>query len=282
MKKIFAGIVCVTLIITCLLFSCKKPGGNAEPNNIVFDSVNVSKVYHLDNDSTKPSCSLKIQYIFPVEYKNKDVLNKIQGELNVALMEDETYQLLSPSDAVKKYAEDYITNYKQEAETQFGNWEESDESEDYFSYYKTIKTNIVFDKADLLSYQVVSMDYKGGASSSTIYRNIVLDLTTGNQLTEKDIFIDDYSKSLNQLLSHEIIKQNGVKSAEDLLELGFWGIEDLTSNNNFSVDEKGLTYIINQGEYSAPSLGEIRIFFPYSEILDLLKENSPISRLTGK
>lgn len=282
MKKIFAGIVCVTLIITCLLFSCKKPGGNVEPNNIVFDSVNVSKVYHLDNDSTKPSCSLKIQYIFPVEYKNKDVLTKIQGELNVALMEDETYQLLSPSDAVKKYAEDYITNYKQEAETQFGNWEESDESEDYFSYYKTIKTNIVFDKADLLSYQVVSMDYKGGASSSTIYRNIVLDLTTGNQLTEKDVFIDDYSKSLNQLLSHEVIKQNGVKSAEDLLELGFWGIEDLTSNNNFSVDEKGLTYIINQGEYSAPSLGEIRIFFPYSEILDLLKENSPISRLTGK
>lgn len=282
MKKKLVGVALSTLIIAFIYSSCKHSIGTPEPNDIKFDSVSVSKVYHLDNDSTKPSCSLKIQYIYPVDFVNKDVLKHIQEELNVALMEDESYGMLKPEDAVNKYANDYISNYKQEAETQFGNWEESDEADDYFSFYKTIATRITFNRGNILSYQITSMDYKGGASSSTTFRNVVLNLKTGEQLSEKDIFVDDYRKYLNSLLSKKVVDQNDVKKAEDLVELGFWGIEDLSSNGNFMVDEKGLTYIINQGEYSAPSIGEIRIFLPYNEINDILLENSPISVLSGK
>lgn len=271
----------LVILVFAMFFSCETNKKSDAPNDIVYDSVSVAKIYHLENDSTKPSCSLKINYIFPVKYSNQEVLNKMQSELNFAFMEDEKYEKLSPADAVDKYIEDYIDNYKQDASEQFPDWAESDDPEDYFSYYKTLSTKVLFDKGGLVSYQITSMDYKGGANSSTSYRNAVINLSTGESIYEKDIYIADYKDVLNPLLIKKIVEQNNVQTPEDLLMYGYWGIEDLTSSNNFSIDDKGITYIFNPGEYSAPTLGEIRVFLPYNEIKIILKEGSPISGLVG-
>jgi hypothetical protein len=206
----------------------------------------------------------------------------MQKELNFALTEDEQSDTLAPPDAVNKYIEDYIEKYKDDAKNRFPEWGNSDDAEDYFSYYKTLETKILFDADGLLSYQISSMDYKGGANSSTAYNNIVINLKTGKILTEEDIFVPDYQNILNALLIKKIVIRNNGQTPEDLLKLGYWGIEDLTSNENFYVDNTGITYIFNPGEYAALSLGEIRVFLPYDEIRDILKDNSPISILTGE
>ncbi len=273
---------CLFVMALLVLSSCKTEKKTDVPNDVVYDSISVARIYHLDNDSTKPSCSLKINYIFPIKYTDEKVLANMQKELNYAMMEDEKYENLKPAAAVDKYIEDYIENYKNDAKEQFPDWQDSHDTEDYFSYYKTLNTKILFDMGGITSYQISSMDYKGGANSSTAYRNIVLDLQTGNTVKEQDIFRSEYKKLLNDMLIRKIVNQNKVQKPEDLLEFGYWGIEDLTSNNNFSVDSAGLTYIFNPGEYSAPSLGEIRVFLPYNEIQDMLNINSPIYRFSEK
>jgi hypothetical protein len=252
------------------------------PNNIVYDSITVSKIYHLDNDSTNPSCSLKIKFIYPSQYADSAILNKIQKEFNYALLEDESYEILSPENAVDKYITDYIANYIEAAKVQFPDWVDSEDTDDYFSFYKDLSSKILFNKSDIISYQTSAMDYKGGANSSTIYKNVVFDLKTGYPVTEKDIFIPEYKTALSSMLTNKILVQNNVTKAEDLLESGYYGIEDIASNNNFFIDENGLTYIFNQGEYSAPSLGVIKVPFTYEELRPILKENSPISHLSGK
>lgn len=280
MKYIFTQISLILLLLS-VLFSCKTSNKeNDTPNDIVYDSISVAEIYHLDNDSTKPSCSLNIKYRFPAEYPDAEILAKIQGELNFSLLEDEKYEKINPGDAVKKYIEDYIANYKKEAKERFSDWQASGDPEEFFSYYKVLDGYTVFDKGGLLSYQISSMDYKGGAGSVTMFRNIVFDLSTGNMVKEEDIFVPEYKNILNPLLTQKIIEQNNVKTAEDLLDLGYW-VEDLTSNNNFYVDDKGITYIFNPFEYSAATLGEIRIFLPYKEVNEILKRESPISDLSG-
>ncbi|GAB6008445.1 RsiV family protein [Dysgonomonas reticulitermitis] len=277
MKAIFTRII-LPCILLGAFFSCETKKADS-PNEVTYDSLSVSRIYHMDNDSTKPSCTVKVKYIFPVKYSDAGVLSKIQRELNYAILEDESYEALSPDSAVEKYAEDYIKNYIDEAKVQFPDWAESGETEDYFSFYKSIESKILYDKNKLLSYQVSTMDYKGGANSSTLYKNVVIDLKTGNVVTEQDIFIPDYKKVLNAMLTSKIIEQNNVKKAEELLEFGYWGIEDITSNNNFYLDDSGLIYIFNQGEYSAPSLGKIQVTFSFAELSAILKPDSPISFL---
>lgn len=273
--------ISLLFIFSILFFSCENKKTDTV-NNIVYDSISVSKIYHLDNDSTKPSCSIKINYIFPAKYEDSIMLAKIQKEFNYALFEDESSESLSPANAVDKYVTNYIANYKEAAQVQFPDWESSEDSEDYFSFYKTLNSQVIFDRGGIISYQTSSMDFKGGANSSTFYKNVNIDLKTGNVITEKDIFIPEYKKLLNTMLTDKIVGQNNVKTAEDLLEFGYWGIEDIAANNNFSIDDKGITYLFNQGEYSAPSLGTIKVPFTYSELYPILKDNSPISSFSGK
>ncbi len=276
MKIILIRLIIITTVFS-FLFSCKTEKKADVPNAVIYDSVLVANVYHLDNDSTKPSCSLKVKYLYPAKYTDTQILQKIQGELNFAFMEDEKYEKLLPVDAVNQYVKDYIENYKNDAKEQFPNWQESGDSEDYFSYYKSLDSKVVFDMSNIISYQISSMDYKGGANSSTAFRNVVIDLKSGDILSEKDIFTGDYRGALNALLIRKVVEQNKVQKPEDLIEFGYWGIEDLASNNNFLVDNKGITYIFNPGEYSAPTLGEIRISLSYEELMLILKKDSPIS-----
>ncbi|MBD8389591.1 DUF3298 and DUF4163 domain-containing protein [Dysgonomonas sp. BGC7] len=276
MKIILIRLIIITTVFS-FLFSCKTEKKADVPNAVIYDSVLVANVYHLDNDSTKPSCSLKVKYLYPAKYTDTQILQKIQGELNFAFMEDEKYEKLLPVDAVNQYVKDYIENYKNDAKEQFPNWQESGDSEDYFSYYKSLDSKVVFDMSNIISYQISSMDYKGGANSSTAFRNVVIDLKSGDILSEKDIFTGDYRGALNALLIRKVVEQNKVQKPEDLIEFGYWGIEDLASNNNFLVDTKGITYIFNPGEYSAPTLGEIRISLSYEELMLILKKDSPIS-----
>jgi hypothetical protein len=252
------------------------------PNDIVYDSIIISKIYHLDNDSTNPSCSLKIKFVYPSQYADSVILDKMQKEFNYALLEDESYEMLSPAKAVDKYITDYIANYIDAAKVQFPDWVDSEETDDFFSFYKDLSSEILFNKGGIISYRTSAMDYKGGASSSTLYKNVVFDLKTGYPVTESDIFTPDYKTVLSTMLINKILSQNNVSKTEDLLESGYWGINDITSNNNFSIDEKGLTYIFNQNEYSAPSLGVINVPFTYEELRPILKDHSPISHLSGK
>lgn len=274
---IYSSLLCSLCLLS--LFSCKGHRSVDTPNDITFDTINTARIYHLDNDSTKPSCSLKINYIYPSAYSNEVVLAKMQSELNLMLFEDEALEKATPIEAVNEYAKAYIENYKEEAKTRFPDWQESGQTEDYFSFYKKIDTEILFDKGDILSYRASSVDDKGGAHSSSLYVNLVFDVNTGKVLTEDDIFALSYQEKLNTILKAYIVKQRNAKTIEELADLGYIGIEDLSSNNNFSVNENGISYVFNSGEYSAPSIGPIEVNLPYEEIKFLLKPDSPISHL---
>lgn len=279
--KIKATLLSLTILLFFAFFSCKTDKKKAdESNDIVYDTISVSEVYHIDNDTTKPFCSLDIHYVYPAEYIDKEILAAVQSELNYVLLEDERYESMNPREAVEKYVVDYIDHYKRDVEEQFPEWEKSGEAEDYFSYRKTLNSELKYSKGGLVSYQMVSTDDKGGANSSKFSRNIVIDLETGNTVNEKDIFLPNYKDALNTLLVSKIMRQNNVTNVEDLVAYGYIGVEDLTSNNNFFVDDKGITYVFNPGDYSIFTL-EIRVFIPYAEIKSMLKEDSPISNLAG-
>jgi hypothetical protein len=104
-------------------------------------------------------------------------------------------------------------------------------------------------------------------------------LKTSSLLTEDSIFNEGYEKMLNIIFKDKLLEANAVETIDQLENLGYFGIEEIMPNNNFLVDDKGITYTFNKGEYSALQLDEINIFIPYEEITDILKENAPISAL---
>lgn len=273
----------IPLLFFCLMisYSCQEKKKTVDqPNNITYDTINIVDVYHIDNDSTKPSCSLQINYIAPIDFEDKGVLAKIQNELNYAFFENEKLANLSPMEASKEFARLYIEKYKSDIDSLNPSWEETHESTEYYSYYKKLTSEILFDKGNILSYQAKMWDYRGGANSTTYYINFVFDTTTGQRLFNEDIFISGYYKTLSQLITKDILHQNKAKDIEELMLInGFFGIEDLPDTNNFSVDDKGITFIYNSSEIAPPTVGSIKVFLPFEALYPILKESSPISHL---
>jgi hypothetical protein len=102
-------------------------------------------------------------------------------------------------------------------------------------------------------------------------------LNTGSLLSEDSIFAEGYEKELNIIFKNKLLAANNAETVDMLEKLGYFGIEEIVPNGNFLVDDKGITYTFNRGEYSALLLDEIIIFLPYSEINFIFKDDSPLS-----
>ncbi len=120
---------------------------------------------------------------------------------------------------------------------------------------------------------------KDGAISYHSYRNFVLNLHTGNQVTENDIFNAGYDNALQSLIIHFLLDQHKVKTVSELEEIGFFGIQEIIPNRNFLLTEKGIIYTYNQGEYSAYQLEAPQVFISYDDIRSLLRENTIVYKL---
>ena len=85
---------------------------------------------------------------------------------------------------------------------------------------------------------------------------------------------------LRKLIQTALLESNNVQTIEELEDMGYFGMEEITPNNNFLITGKGVTYTFNAGEYSAFPLGKQEILLPYNLIRHLLREDSPISKIS--
>jgi hypothetical protein len=120
---------------------------------------------------------------------------------------------------------------------------------------------------------------KGGSATYSSHNNYVINLRTGDLLTEGDIFTPGYDVALQQLFEKVLMQENNVKTVSDLENLGYFGIEEIMPNRNFLIDNKGITYIFNKGEYSAYLLDAPEVFISFDELRMLLKKNTVVSKL---
>lgn len=260
--------------------SCTIGTKEMTKNDISFDVIQVDKTYHLLDNPENPNCNLQINFTYPTELSDKEMLEKVQKEFVISYF-GENYGRLSPQEAVDKYTEDYLNAYK-ELEADFKQeLQKSDNApvQAWYSYYEMSSIDIVFNEADLLSYTVNFENYTGGAHGSHSFVNHVISLQTGEPVTEEEIFVDNYQDTLAQILVDQIAEQNNVEEAKELENIGFFSIDEIFPNGNFLVDETGITYYFNEYEIAAYVVGMTKVHLPFSKINYLLKEESPISIL---
>lgn len=271
--------------LAILVFACKKQVSVTSDNEVRFDTIRSVKNYHINNDSTQPSCNLKLTFVYPKSYPDAAILDSLQ-QIFISSFLDEHYSNLKPQDAISGYENAYVENYKQDVSVflkdRTNTGEHDENNEDYFSYYETISNSIIFNKGEILSFQVKQVNYKGGATSFEYLKNHTINLKTGRLIMEDDIFNSGFEKLLTPIFKNDLLKTNKVQTITELENLGYFGIEEMLPNGNFYIDNKGITYIFNKGEYSAYQLDAIKIFVPYNELSLILKENSPISQFIGK
>lgn len=269
-----------TLLAVCILLSaCKEDKANFS-NDILFDTIHVVKAHNVNNDSTQPSFNFSMDFVYPIKMADTTVLSSIQKKFNEIYLEDKAYRNDSAQVAINRYLDQSIKSFEEEVKTYMTNvHSEEEDAAPYLSYYDKFLGHVLFNKNNILSFQVERNINKGKISFSSL-RNYVFNLKTGELIHEEDIFLPTFASEMSPLILDKILKMNNATSVKDLTNAGFLQeVEEIIPNNNFYVTDEGITYIFNKGEYTALVLDAVQVSFKFEEIKFLLKENSPISSL---
>ena len=291
----------LSFFLVLTLASCKgQRKDDVNDNGIKWDSINVTRQIFLRNNGSGPYCNVNVKVVYPVASRKINI--NLLTKLWIEALFGTTYTDMNIQNAAQSYIDNAIQNYRDDAKAfdedrlekdpltalSDGAYPESESGEgidkpkdEFYSYNEILSDSVFFNRNDLISLQVKHISSKGGNVSYETYKNVVIDLKTGKFLSEKDIFIDDYEPQLRQMFIAGLLQQSGAKSVNELEQLGYFGIDEIVPNKNFLVNEKGITYIFNKGEYSAYPLDAPVIFLSYDVVRPLLRENSPISKLAG-
>lgn len=283
MKKQYVSVLAILITVGVFFSSCddkKKPTGALE-----FDNIRLTESAHLFGDTAKPGSRLIINYVY-VTKSDDDLLKEILNNYFIATCLDEKYTDMDPHEAIKRYADVYTTEYRMDLEPMFLEDQKNNNREDeavtfasWYDYYQNIESTVQHYEGDLLVYKAQFNEFTGGAHGMERTTFLNLDLAQKRQLLLDDIFIDESSEALTQLLWQQLMKDNKATTKEDLELMGYGLTGDLTPSENFYLDNKGVAFYYNVYEIAPYSMGPVEIRLSYDMVENLLKESKIISNL---
>ncbi|HEY9003757.1 MAG TPA: RsiV family protein [Mucilaginibacter sp.] len=116
---------------------------------------------------------------------------------------------------------------------------------------------------------------KSGKNTTTHFIN--WNTKKSRSIKLSDILIDQYSDQLNKI-AETIFRGNEKLNATASLSGYSFKSGQFALNNNFLITPIGLKFLFNSGEAKPESYGQVVLFIPYSQILNLLRPNTVIDQ----
>jgi len=273
-------ILLFTVALISILSSCKdKP--LQEYRKLEFTTYASKDTVYLFDTHEKIGSALSLSFTYPVSQDSKDSIEQLQHAF-VSLFFGEEYADKAPDIAIDQYVKKFLSQKAslEEEYTQLCEYAKEDDLETRkdLAYFISIKDSVLYNENGLLSLLVTTSSYTGGAHGTTTKK--VRTLTTkGEILTEEDIFTENYSDDLKNILINKLLVQNKAKDINELSELGFIFTEGIVPNGNFFVTKEGITYVYGVYEIACYAIGISEVFLPFDDIRILLRKKSPISFL---
>lgn len=278
MNKQTVSLLVLLLAASGFFFSCSNIM-NKNAGALEFDSIRVNETAHLFGDSTKPACNLILNFTYAA--KSSD--NRLKDSLNsyfLAACFGDKYIALTPAEAVKKYTEKYVDNYRKDLEPIYRK-DEKDKEDDasmeaWYSYYKGIESRVQLYIKNLLVYRVDYNEYTGGAHGIYMSSFLNLDLRTLTPIRLDDLFVNGYEEPLTDLLWNQLMADNKVATRQELEDMGYATTGNLEPTENFYLDREGITFYYNVYDITPYVMGPVKITLPYQMMQHLLISDNMI------
>ena len=263
------------IIILILFFSCGKTD---EKETIDYSGLLTTQTYNLEKQTGDCStenagnCAvIQIEY-FEVFYNEYPA---IQEKINSRIINE----LLKPIGAEKsnKTFEDLMLGFIDE----YINFKKDFPGSEQLWKLERVASEL-FNSNNIFCCEIFEYAFLGGAHPNSFTKYLNFDLSTGNELELKNLFINGYLEKLN-IIGEKIFRQmNEIESNTDLTVAGYWFDNNMFSvNNNFTVDENGITFYYNNYEITAYASGPTELYIPYDSIKNLIKPDGLLGSFIG-
>ncbi|KAA6340509.1 hypothetical protein EZS27_011630 [termite gut metagenome] len=276
MKKRYAVLFIIIFVATGFFCSCNEKA--ARQGALEFDNIRLAFTEHLFGDTVAPACNLTIDFVYPVNSSQKELLDSLNQLFAIECFGVEDVKQKSVEDVIRQYAKAYMNNYRNEVEQTYIENKKYDEDEDttvtideWYSYTQTIKSNVQYYEGDLLVYRIAKEEYTGGAHGIYLTNFLNINLTQMRPLHLKDICkADNYKELLTDLLWNQLMADNNVTTHEALEEMGYGATGDLTPSENFYLGKDDITFYYNVYEFTPYVMGPVEIRLPYEAVKHII------------
>lgn len=146
-------------------------------------------------------------------------------------------------------------------------------------YVTSTRITPIYNKHGVVTFERVDVVKKNDKVSSVTHRYYSFDVDSQTFIDVNRLFRDDAISDVCQLLKQQLLTQNNVTGNEQLNDLGYFNVENITVSRNFYFDDKGVTWSFLPNELAVEAVGEPKIMIPYKDLEPSLCENSIIERL---
>ena len=276
MKKQTISFLAFAILASSVFFSCKETK-QKQYGNMEFDSIQVNETAHILSDTASPSCSLTIDYVYPVKADNQALADSVNKALASACFGD-AYRNLEAKTAVDSFKNTYVREYKSELQDLYLEDLKNNKGDEsvggWYSYYQNIKTTPLTDNPKYLVYQIDMNEFRGGAhgSYSTFFLNF--NPKTGHIVELDNVFLPGYKKELSDLLVNKLMKQVNASSLQDLQDKAYLQDTEMYPSENFRLGKDGITFFYNVYEIAPYSSGTTELTLSYEELKGLMEETN--------
>lgn len=270
MKKQTVSLLVLLLASSSFFFSCSNTV-NKNAYALEFDSIQVNETVHLFGDTAKPACNLLINFAYARQSSDVRLKDSLNSFFLSACFGDK-HLTMTPEEAVKKYTEKYVSDYRNDLEPMYQKDEDEESIGAWYSYYKGIESHVQLCNALILTYRIDYNEYTGGAHGIYMSTFLNLDLKTLSPIRLDDLFEGDYKEALTDLLWKQLMADNNVTTRQELEDMGYATTGDLEPIGNFYLNPTGITFYYNVYEIAPYVMGATQITLPYEDVAPLMND----------
>ena len=157
--------------------------------------------------------------------------------------------------------------------------EETSDDMTTLKYATSTRISPIYNKHGVVTFERVDVVKKNDKVTSVTHRYYSFDVETQTFIGVNRLFRDDALADVCSLLRQQLMAQNNVNGNEQLNDLGYYNVENITVTSNFYFDENGVTWSYLPNELAVEAVGEPKITVPYGELSDYKCDNSVIDKV---
>ena len=258
-----------------ILNSCGNKTDNTTAHQCDSLKYNIIAISDSIKDATGSTIIVNANVALPLnESEDKDI-SSVYNKYLLNLKNDS----ITGENAVITYVKKILDFYKTPAENIPPELE--DETEKVSKYEINHNITPIFISCNIFCVMKNTNMKKDG--NSTIETNNYFSFNTSNcsRINIMDIIKDEYSTDINNLLKERLMQQEGVTNQSQLIDLGYFNIDNLSINNNFFFKDNKIVFAYEPYEIACLQVGEVCIALEIDELTPYIKENSILSKLNA-
>ena len=271
----------IILSFTALLFSCSKSGkssgGDGKPAvTVKSQRLNDSSSFMMSNGER---CTIIADATidYPVKAEDGTPMDSLQKLFAAYVLE--SGDSLSLQDAMRQVVTNSMHQYDFMVEPVSQEELAEDEGMATLKYATSTRVTPIYNKNGVVTFERVDVVKKNDKVTSVTHRYYSFDVETQTFIDLTRLFREDAVADVCQLLKQQLLKQNNATGNEQLNDLGYFNVENISVTRNFYFDDKGVTWSYLPNELAVEAVGEPKIFIPYGDLTDYLCDDSILERL---